>query len=118
MLVDALAARGKSAHALRAAIEQGERLAITTIVLFEWLRGPRTAAELTTQEALFPAERAFAFGPAEAAVAARLYRKVPGARRREIDIAIAACALTADATLWTLNVADFRDIPGLSVATP
>lgn len=30
----------------------------------------------------------------------------------------AACALVWDARLWTLNVADFRDIPGLRVARP
>ena len=32
---------------------------------------------------------------------------------REIDIAIAACAIRHEAALWTLNTADFADIPGL-----
>ncbi len=50
--------------------------------------------------------------------AAELYREVPRARGRERDLAIAACALGSEARLWTLNAADFRDIPGLVVERP
>jgi len=100
---------------LRSAIERGDRLALTTLVLYEWLRGPRLPAELEAQEALFPSADVIAFGPAEARVAADLYRTAPRARGRELDLAIAACALTWDAELWTLNPADFRDVPGLEV---
>ena len=39
----------------------------------------------------------------------------PGARQREFDLGVAACALTYGATLWTLNADDFRDIPGLGL---
>ena len=39
-------------------------------------------------------------------------------RGRELDIAIAACALTQDASLWTLNHDDFHDIPGLHLHLP
>ncbi|HTT61316.1 MAG TPA: hypothetical protein VMG35_05730 [Bryobacteraceae bacterium] len=35
------------------------------------------------------------------------------ARGREVDLAIAACALTREAALWTLHTADFEDIPDL-----
>jgi predicted nucleic acid-binding protein len=56
-----------------------------------------------------------AFGTAEAQTAAQLYTRVQRARGRETDLAIAACALTNGASLWTLNHADFRDIPGLRV---
>jgi len=45
--------------------------------------------------------------------ASELYRRVQRARGREIDLAIAAHAITQDATLWTLNEKDFEDIPGL-----
>ncbi|HXY39160.1 MAG TPA: type II toxin-antitoxin system VapC family toxin [Vicinamibacteria bacterium] len=117
VLVDALTGARRSAAALRRAIEQGERVLLPALVLYEWLRGPRQRGELAAQEALFPASTALAFGPAEAARAAQLYVAVPGARGREIDLAIAACALTAGARLWTLNPRDFRDLPDLELWT-
>jgi predicted nucleic acid-binding protein len=36
-------------------------------------------------------------------------------RRREIDIAIAACAVAQGASFWTLNPRDFQDFPDLDV---
>ena len=86
---------------------------LSTIVLYEWLHGPRTRGELAAHEEVFPAERAAAFGPTEAALAARLYKQVSRARGRETDLAIAACALANGAGIWTLNPSDFRDVPGL-----
>jgi predicted nucleic acid-binding protein len=112
-LVDSLAGPRRQAARLRALIEEGERITFSTIVLYEWLRGPRTRDELAAQEALFPRESAVAFGAAEAALASQWYSSVPRARGREIDLAIAACAATHDATLWTLNREDFRDVPGV-----
>lgn len=112
-LVDALTGPRRSLEALIGLTDQGHRLMLSTIVLYEWLRGPRTRTELAAQEDLFPAEAAVAFGAGEAATAARLYKQVPRARGREIDLAIAACAITANATIWTLNPNDFRDIPDL-----
>ncbi len=113
VLVDALTGPRRSALDLRSAIERGERLVLPTLVLYEWLRGPRLEEELFAQEALFPREAAVPFGMVEAARAAELYRGLRRPRGREIDLAIAACALVRDAALWTLNPADFRDIPGL-----
>ena len=88
-----------------------------TLVLFEWWRGPRTEPELAIQEALFPSESSLPFGVAEAAVAARLYQQVRAARSREVDLAIAACAIVRELPLWTLNRGDFKDIPGLRLAS-
>jgi predicted nucleic acid-binding protein len=112
-LVDALTGPRRSLDTLIALTDQGHRLALSTIVLFEWWRGPRTRAELSAQEDLFPAETAVAFGVEEAALAARLYKQMARARGREIDLALAACAIAKNAAIWTLNPADFRDIPGL-----
>jgi predicted nucleic acid-binding protein len=113
VLVDALSGPRRSAPALRRAIERGERLMVPSLALYEWLRGPRLPEELAAQEALFPATDALPFGPAEAARAAQLYLRVPRGRGREIDLAIAACALTRDARLWTLNRRDFQDLSEL-----
>ncbi len=115
VLVDALTGARRSAPALRRAIESGERVVLTTLVLYEWRRGPRRPEELVAQESLWPSESAIAFGAAEAVKAAELYRTVRAARGREIDLAIAACAICCDARLWTLHVDDFRDVPGLAL---
>lgn len=113
VLIDSLAGPRRSAGALRRVIERGERMLVPALVLYEWLRGPRLPEELAAQEALFPRESAVPFGPREAALAAELYRAVRKPRGRELDLAIAACALARDAELWTLSQPDFRDIPGL-----
>lgn len=112
-LVDSLTGPKRSASALRKFIEQGERLLLPSIVLYEWLRGPRLREELAAQEALFPPESVLSFGPDEAALAAKLHKAVRRPRGRELDLAIAACAMVREAALWTLNVSDFRDISGL-----
>lgn len=115
VLVESLGAGGALRGALRDALTRRQRLLLPTLVLYEWLRGPRHPSEIEAQEALFPAADAVAFGPEEAVVAADLYRTVSRPRGREIDLAIAACALSWDASLWTLNVGDFEDIPGLEL---
>jgi predicted nucleic acid-binding protein len=115
-LVDALTGPRRSLGTMIRLTEQGERLALSTIVLYEWLRGPRTLDELSAQEELFPRETAVAFGAEEAAVAARLYGRLRRPRGREIDIAVAACAIAHGGALWTLNPQDFRDMPGLRLA--
>ena len=115
VLVDALSGPRRSAPALRRAIEQGERILLPSLVLYEWLRGPRQSEELAAQEALFPASIALPFGPAEAARAAQLCVSLRRGRGREIDLAIAACALILGARLWTLNPRDFRDLTGLEL---
>ena len=118
VLVDSLSGPRRSAPALRAAIEAGERLLIPALVLYEWLRGPRQRQELEAQEALLPREQSIPFGFEEAALAARLYSEIRRARGREVDLAIAATALAQNARLWTLNREDFRDIPSLELYEP
>jgi predicted nucleic acid-binding protein len=118
VLVDSLTGAQRSGPALRRAIENGQRLITATLVLYEWHRGPRLPEELAAQERLFPESSAIPFGPLEASRAAELYRMVRRPRGREFDLAIAACALTHEAALWTLNFDDFRDIPGLEVSKP
>ena len=113
-LIDSLVGPKRSAPSMRALIEAGERLALPTLVLYEWWRGPRLSEELAAQEALFPSESALPFGVEQATVAARLYQSVGRPRGREIDLAIAAHAISRDASLWTLNAEDFHDIPGLT----
>jgi predicted nucleic acid-binding protein len=118
VLVAALTGPRPATSALRRTILDGERLAFSVVVLFEWLRGPRSEIELARQEELFPASAAVPLTPAEATIAAGLYRATPRPRGREADLAIAATALAHDASLWTLNAADFRGISGLRLYVP
>lgn len=117
-MVGALAGHRPAAPVLRRWIAQGSRLGICTLVLYEWQRGPRTPEELADQDTFLPSAAAVPFGVREANAAAEIYRLVNRARQREIDIAIAACAIVHQAALWTLNPRDFRDIPGLDVLGP
>ena len=113
MLVDALAGPRRSLSLLVRVIDSRGRVKLSSIVAYEWLRGPRTERELAIQEGLFPVSGAIAFDATDAEIAARLYKAVRRARAREVDLAIAACAIRHEAELWTANRSDFADIPGL-----
>jgi predicted nucleic acid-binding protein len=113
VLVEALGAGGRLREAFRDVIARGERMAIPSLALYEWLRGPRLEEELRAREILFPDEGILPFGPQEARSASELYGAVRNPRGREVDLAIAAAALTRGACLWTLNGKDFEDVPGL-----
>jgi predicted nucleic acid-binding protein len=115
VLIDALSGKKQLAPRLRQLLDGGERIFLSTLVLLEWRRGPRISEQIDAQEALFPSSEAIVFGPDEALLAAELYKAIKRPRGREIDIAIAACAIVHEAQLWTTNVADFKDIPSLKL---
>jgi predicted nucleic acid-binding protein len=115
VLLDALTGPRRSMPALRRVVVDGIRLGVCALVLYEWRRGPRTQAELAIESALLDPGAVVAFGEAEATIAAGLYRKAKRARGRELDIAIAACAVSQGAVLWTLNPSDFTDLPGVEL---
>jgi predicted nucleic acid-binding protein len=115
VLIDALTGPARLGPGLRDLVQKGERVLVSTLVLYEWWRGPRTDRERHIQALLFPEEAAIAFDTAVASRAAALYRVVKRPRGREIDLAIAACAIEQSAQLWTLNPEDFRDVPGLTL---
>ena len=112
-LVDALTGPRRSLDTLIGLVEAEHRINISAPVLYEWLRGPRTRADLRIQGELMPSESIAVFGPVEAQLAARLYAAVARPRGREIDLAVAACALANGAALWTLNRKDFHDLEAL-----
>ena len=102
--------------ALREREPQGHVTTFATLVLYEWLSGPRTDDELMAVEAFFEPDVVAAFGSREAPCRI-LFRQVKRARQRQVDLAIAACAIEQRASLWTLNLSDFRDLPGLAGTT-
>lgn len=118
VLIDALTGPRRSLTALLRTVDRGHVIACSALVQYEWRRGPRTPEEIEDQEALLPPAEARPFGPLEAARAADLYRTFPRPRGRDMDLAIAACAMEHGARLWTLNSADFDDVPGLELYDP
>ena len=115
VLVDALVSPHRSFDRLTSLVEDGHRLCISTLVLYEWLRGPRTVAERLAQERILPGAAAVPFDAEAAARAAEIFEAVSRPRGRQADIAIAACALVQGAALWTLNKRDFADVPELEI---
>ena len=115
VLIDALTGSRRSLESLERTVAAGHVIGLSTLVLYEWRRGPRTDDELTWQEALMPSANATVFGESEAVAAAEIYRGLKRARGRDMDIAIAACAVAQGARLWTLNPDDFRDLPGVEL---
>jgi len=115
ILIDALTGPRRSLPDMRRVVADGVRLAVSSLVLYEWRRGPRVEVELAIESALLGPDAVVDFGAAEARLTADLYRKVKRARGRELDLAIAACAVSRSAQLWTLNPRDFQDIPGLDL---
>lgn len=113
VMIDALTGPRRSLPALRAIVADGIRLGVSSLVLYEWRRGPRVDEELALEAALVDPDAVTGFGEREAKLAAELYRKVRRPLGRELDIAIAACAVIQGAHLWTLTHEDFQDIPGL-----
>src|SRR5207244_9612866 len=73
VLINAFSGAKSSAPALRQLLDRGERIFISTLVLFEWRRGPRIPEQIDAQEALFPSSEAIPFGSAEALLAADVY---------------------------------------------
>ena len=117
VLIDAFTGTRRQLPRVRAATAKGHVISFSAIVLYEWLRGPRTDAETDAVDQFHDQALVPAFGWREALRAADLYRRVKGARQRQVDLAIAACAIESGASLWTLNRADFADIPGVDLFT-
>jgi len=118
VLVDAFTGARRSLAPLESVTIKGEVVTFCSIVLYEWLRGPRTEDEVETVRVFFETDRLATFGERDARTAAALFRQVKSARHRQADLAIAACAIEEGAALWTLNAADFDDVPGLRLYQP
>jgi predicted nucleic acid-binding protein len=118
VLVDAFTGPRRSLTHVVSATSAGHVLTFCSLVQYEWLRGPRTQAEEDIVRRLFGDDAIVSLGSREAYTASALYQRVKRARQRQADLAIAACAVEHNARLWTLNEADFADVPGLTLYQP
>jgi predicted nucleic acid-binding protein len=115
VLIDAFTGPRRSLRALHRITAAGDVTTFSTLVWYEWLRGPRSDAEREVVAEFFGLDLLAPFGVREGETAAALYRQVRRARQRHADLAIAACAIEHGAKLWTLNGKDFADVPGLGL---
>lgn len=95
----------RESRELRAWIADGERLMVPTLVWFEFLCGPVTAAQIQTMRAFV--HELVPFDDAHAIKAADLFNAAARKRSTRVDAMIAATAIVADAPLATNNRSDF-----------
>lgn len=91
---------------LRRWIRNGEKLRISALAWAEFQCGPLTATELATIAAIVTNHHPFTKDDAE--TAARLFNESGRRRGSLIDCMIAAAALGDDASVATVNPADFE----------
>lgn len=105
-LILGLVAGSRESEELTAWIRAGERLVTPTLVWFEFLCGPVTAAQTSTMQAFV--RDLLPFGEEQAAAAAGLFNAAGRKRSTRVDAMIAATAIVAGAALATNNQGDFR----------
>src|SRR5688572_29467443 len=88
---------------------------VSALFWYEYCRGPRTPAQLAVAETLLGDGGVLPIDATVAARAADLFRTMGSPRRRAADVLVAASAIVDGAVLWTCNVADFSNVPGLRV---
>jgi predicted nucleic acid-binding protein len=84
---------------------QGERLAVSTVVWYEFLCGPITTEQRTAMQAFL--DEWLPFDEMQAQEAARLFNAAGRPRALRVDAMIAAAAIIARARLATANREDF-----------
>lgn len=113
--VYALVVAGPERRRLRELNESGAELKMSAIAWYELSRGPRTPAQLAVARDALDDDGVVPFDAPTAERAADLFRALGSPRKRAQDIAIAATAIAAGATLLSRNARDFRGIDGLSL---
>lgn len=105
-LILGLVAGSRESRELTTWIASGERLMVPTLVWFEFLCGPVTAAQITTMRAFL--HELVPFDESHASTAAALFNAAARKRSTRVDAMIAATAIVAGAALATNNTDDFR----------
>jgi predicted nucleic acid-binding protein len=96
-------------------IAERATLEISSIAWYEFCRGPRTPDQLALARDVFGDAGILPFREELAEIAADVFRRARGARRRVADIAIGVVARERGARLLSRNAKDFSGIEGLEV---
>ena len=105
-LILGLVEGSRESRALASWLGSGDRLMVPTLVWFEFLCGPVTAAQIQTMRAFL--HELVPFDESQAIVAADLFNAAARKRSTRIDAMIAATAIVANAALATNNRDAFR----------
>ena len=105
-LILGLVEGSRESRALASWLGSGERLMVPTLVWFEFLCGPVTAAQIQTMRAFL--HELVPFDESQAIAAADLFNAAARKRSTRIDAMIAATAIVANAALATNNRDAFR----------
>ncbi len=112
-LVYALSIRGPERRRMTRLLESGSPLEASSVVWYEFARGPRTPEQLAIARDLFGPDGIVPFSEELAEAAADQFRRLGSPRKRAADIAIGVVARSRGAILLTRNKRDFAGIDGL-----
>lgn len=101
----------RNGNAVIQRVLDGEPVAVSAMVWYEFLIGPVEYAEVELARA-FVQGRIIAAEEADAELAAALFNVAGRQRNLKTDALIAAIAMRADAVLVTLNTPDFQPFAG------
>ncbi len=113
-LIDYFVGESPVAHAVERLLRE-DRLALTTLTLFELACGAQTPDQLHDLELLAQAAHLIPLDTAASLQAGAIYRdlKSKGQLIGTVDLLIAGCCLAAKLPLLTRNVEHFRRVSGL-----
>ncbi|HSK02444.1 MAG TPA: type II toxin-antitoxin system VapC family toxin [Kofleriaceae bacterium] len=112
-LVYSLSVRGPERRRMTRLLESGSPLEASSLVWYEFARGPRMPEQLAIARDLFGPDGILPFSEELAEAAADQFRRLGSPRKRAADIAIGVVARSRGAILLTRNKRDFAGIDGL-----
>ena len=107
LLIDLVIIGSPHIAVIRTWLEEGEELAVSTIVWSEFLNGPHGKQQKEAVQAILE-RRLLDFTAKDAEQASRLFHYTGRKRGAHSDCMIAASAMTRDAQMATRNISDFE----------
>jgi predicted nucleic acid-binding protein len=113
VLVHAISHRGPEQRRILKLADSDVLLEASSIVWYEFSRGPRTPEQLAVARHVFGEDGIIPFSEQLAEAAGEQFRLLGSPRKRASDIAIGVVARSRGAVLLTRNARDFAGIDGL-----
>jgi predicted nucleic acid-binding protein len=114
-LIFAVSVRGPERRRLAKLLASESPVEASSIVWYEFARGPRTPEQLAVARELLAEDGIIPFSEQLAEAAADQFRRLGSPRKRAADIAIGVVARSRGAVLLTRNSRDFAGVDGLVI---